>query len=421
VKLRIPFIAVLLALLSSCALFRPPEQDAGFATKSETQILFPEYLVSYGSGDTAVVHFRIPQNNLLFTRNPQDTAYTAYVEIRFRVMPALDGKVVNDSSTVSFSKVQQTGLSADWYGKFKVVIKEGYSGFLDLQLTDLSRQSTARNVLDIDRKNQNLRNRFMLCRLNDTIPLFRNFLLPGEKALLLGDGQTARLTVKYFRREFPLPPPPFSSVATRNFGYQADSLYEISGNRGIFEVSLPSRGFYYFQTDTALRSGFTLYRHADDFPYFSKAESMIPVLRFITTRQEYDELSYGTNKETALEDFWVRITGNSDRAKTVMSTYYGRAEQANKLFTCYTEGWRTDRGLIFLIFGQPNAVYRDPGTETWIYGEERSFKSLTFTFVKADNPYTANDYQLSRSELYKDEWYRGVDTWRQGRIYNDRP
>jgi GWxTD domain-containing protein len=416
----LPALLTGLLLLSSCALFRPPEQDAGFATRSEAQILFPEYVVSYMPGDTAVLHFRISQNNLLFTRNPEDTVYSAYAELRYRVMPSLDGKVVSDSSSISLRRAQKTGADSDWYGKIKLVVKQGFNGFLDLQFTDIIRKTSVRSVMQLDRRRSSGRDYYTLCRSMDSVPLFRNFLQPGEAALLKAPDGVEQVNVKYYRRDFPLPPPPFSTANAKSFSFLPDSSFRLSGQGGYFMVQLPARGFYQFQTDTAT-TGITLFRHADDFPYFSKVETMIPVLRFITTRQEYDELSYSANKEISMEDFWVRICGNSDRAKVVMSAYYGRAEQANRLFSSYTEGWRTDRGLVYVIFGQPNAVYRDPGTETWIYGEERSFKSLTFTFIRNDNPFTGNDYQLSRSELYKDEWYRGVDSWRQGRIYNDRP
>lgn len=418
---RAPFVTLLFAmLLSSCALFRSPEQDAGFASRTDAQVLFPEYLIEYFEGDTATLHFKISQSNLLFTRSQDDTVYHSYVELKFKVMPSLDGKVVHDSSTINLVRSQVKSGETDLYGKVKVIVKRGFTGFLDLQFTDEIRKSSVRSVMQIDRREGRERDHYLLCRLSDTIPLFRNFLQPGETVMLHAPREVERLSVKYFRREFPLPPPPFSSAGPKNFLYTPDSVYELRGSKGYFKVSLSNRGFFQFQSDTS-SSGITLYRHSEDFPYFTRPESMIPVLRFITTRQEYDELSYGSNKETSLEDFWVRICGNSDRAKEVMSSYYGRAEQANRLFSSYTEGWRTDRGLVFLIFGQPNAVYRDPGTETWIYGEERSFKSLTFTFVRSENPFSANDYQLSRSELYKDEWYRGVDSWRQGRVYNDRP
>jgi hypothetical protein len=54
-----------------------------------------------------------------------------------------------------------------------------------------------------------------------------------------------------------------------------------------------------------------------------------------------------------------------------------------------------------------------------VYGEDASYKSLSFVFVKVINPFSENDYQLNRSDMFKDEWYKSVDAWRQGRAYNE--
>ncbi len=80
---------------------------------------------------------------------------------------------------------------------------------------------------------------------------------------------------------------------------------------------------------------------------------------------------------------------------------------------------KTERGLIYTIFGQPNTLYKQENAETWVYGEDASYKSLSFVFVKVINPFSENDYQLNRSDMFKDEWYKSVDAWRQGRAYNE--
>ena len=46
-----------------------------------------------------------------------------------------------------------------------------------------------------------------------------------------------------------------------------------------------------------------------------------------------------------------------ERAKELIKNYYGRLQHANLFFTSYLEGWKTDRGMIFMIFGErTNAV-----------------------------------------------------------------
>jgi hypothetical protein len=82
------------------------------------------------------------------------------------------------------------------------------------------------------------------------------------------------------------------------------------------------------------------------------------------------------------------------------------------------EGWQTDRGMIYIIFGSPGTIYRSDESESWIYGTPNSTLALNFFFVKVKNPFTENDFTLTRSPSYESNWYRAVEIWRQGRAYN---
>jgi hypothetical protein len=97
----------------------------------------------------------------------------------------------------------------------------------------------------------------------------------------------------------------------------------------------------------------------------------------------------------------------------MIKLYYNRVMDANRFFTSYLEGWKTDRGIIYIIYGPPNVVYKGRNVEGWVYGEDKNMLSINFTFRKLDNPFTDNDYSLTRSPAYKDGWYIAVDNWRR--------
>ena len=127
-------------------------------------------------------------------------------------------------------------------------------------------------------------------------------------------------------------------------------------------------------------------------------------------------MSSAGDRRAAVERFWLDAAGSKDRARSAIRTYFERVENANRYFTSYVEGWRTDRGLVHIIFGSPNTIYRAPDTETWIYGEENNMMSLTFRFSKRDIPFTNNDLVLDRDPTFKGAWYRNVESWRNGRV-----
>ena len=116
-----------------------------------------------------------------------------------------------------------------------------------------------------------------------------------------------------------------------------------------------------------------------------------------------------------MEQFWTDAAGSRDRARDAIAGYYGRVESANRHFTSYTEGWKTDRGLVHIIFGTPTTIRKDGRSETWIYGDETNLMSLVFNFVRRDEPFSDNDL-VSRDPRLKSAWYRNVESWRNGRI-----
>ena len=154
-------------------------------------------------------------------------------------------------------------------------------------------------------------------------------------------------------------------------------------------------------------------------PRLGQAERLLRPLRYITTRNEFNEMMRNQSAKAALDDFWLASTPNKDRAKELIRKYYNRVHDANRFFTSYLEGWKTDRGMIYIVFGPPNIIYKSTNSESWVYGEENNPMSLTLNFIKVDNPFTYNDFRLNRSPIYKTNWYRSVESWRQGRILVD--
>src|ERR1035441_42797 len=194
-------------------------------------------------------------------------------------------------------------------------------------------------------------------------------------------------------------------------------MVDISNNN---YLNFPKQGFYQFQIDTgANREGFTIYRFTDDYPNVSVPQELIDPLRYINTRKEFEEFATNPNKKISLDKFWMGMGGNQERSRELIRKFYNRVINANTFFTSHIEGWKTDRGLIYIVFGVPNIVYKGDNSESWTYGESGSLLSINFNFERVNNPFTDNDYTLERAPLYETQWYRAVDVWRQGRIYSD--
>jgi GWxTD domain-containing protein len=377
------------------------------------------------SKDSSEIYFAINTSNLLYAKSMDKGLYEAHITISYKLLPDLDSKQIVDSGSVKVVDDRYSEGNFNLIGSFKIKNPLGQMGFVFLAVTDNNRSYTDNYILKIDKSSDQVRQNFLLLDSAAINPLFRNYVRSNETCALKMHAwkPSEKVLVRYYRRDFPLPPPPFSAGNNKPFVYAPDSVFSLRvGSDSLLRFKFSARGIYHFQNDTSLKDGFTIYKRDDEsFPKIVSVEQMIPMMRYLTTRQEFEDVLYAAHKKKAFDDFWLRNAGSNERARQLVRSYYTRAQFSNNNFSSHVEGWKSDRGLIFTVFGEPNAIYRDANSETWIYGEEKSYRSLTFSFVRVINPFSDNDYMLSRSEMFKDEWYKSVDTWRQGRVFNDKP
>ena len=419
------FLALILALLtiSACQTSNKiSNQNLSYSYRKNENILHPQFAIQHISSQVSLIHFSISTSELLYVRSGESKSFTARVALTYRLLNSYDAKQAIDTGSViivdkDFSEKFNLMIAKT---EFKAVYPNNY--VLEVIVQDLNRNISSKSILNVYKTSFQTAQNFLVTDTTYHQPIFRSVLKKDEVVDLKYTGgiKQEKLFVRYYNRQFPLPAPAFSTYTQKPFVYRADSVFTVPiDTSGAARISLPKLGFYHFQLDTTNKEGFTVYRFNEEFPYLSSPEQLVPMLRFITTRQEFDELMGQADKKKAVDAFWLKNGGNNERAKSILKTYYTRAQEANLYFTSYCEGWQTDRGLIYTIFGQPNTLYKQENTETWVYGEDASYKSLSFVFVKVINPFSENDYQLNRSDMFKDEWYKSVDAWRQGRAYNE--
>ena len=248
--------------------------------------------------------------------------------------------------------------------------------------------------------------------------LFRNYFYKNEElAIIYSQKPGAIVKGKNYQTVFPISPPPFSLESPTPFDF--DNYYDLEVNFENDTIHFQSDGsgiFHFGINDDKRYSGLTLFQYSDDFPEVNTTEEMLDPLRFLTSRKEFSKMRKYQDHKKAVDQFWLSTTSDPEKAKKLVQGFYNRVEAANYYYSSFKEGWKTDRGIIFIVFGPPSLVYRSLTGESWTYGEQSSYKSLTFTFTKVNNPFTNNDYVLQRSTVYKNSWYRAIDSWRQGKV-----
>ena len=154
----------------------------------------------------------------------------------------------------------------------------------------------------------------------------------------------------------------------------------------------------------------------DDFyPYFGDYSQLIEPLIFLSTNTEYEAMRGAEDPRDGFEEFVQNTISNNERvAKDFIKYYYRRIRKAGRLFTEDREGWKTDRGMIYLIFGDPLQVFRNEDNEMWVYAAGSGGR-LRFVFDKVVDGHLVK-YQLLRGSRFKEDWMTAVTQWRAGRI-----
>jgi GWxTD domain-containing protein len=224
-------------------------------------------------------------------------------------------------------------------------------------------------------------------------------------------GQTSPTVVAYYNDNFPAGAPAFSETQARvSKGMEHDSVFTITPGQ---PLSLSKKGLYLFQQDT-LSAEAVAFRVEDDYPRLGTIESLADPLIYICTKQEFDKIKAAKGDKKAFDRVILNITGEADRARTFMRSYFRRVELANQYFTSYKEGWKTDRGMIYIVFGLPEEVHKTADREVWTY-KNADFK-VTFSFAKSGTIFDPDNFVLIRDKKYQDTWYSVIDLWRNARF-----
>jgi GWxTD domain-containing protein len=224
-----------------------------------------------------------------------------------------------------------------------------------------------------------------------------------------GEGQSK--IISYYNDDFPAAVPAFSEgMGKVARSMKVDSTYSAPVNE---KIAFFEKGLYLVQKDTSDAEGFA-FRVEDDYPRFSRVESLADPLIYVCTKQEFDKIKAAKGDKKAFDRVILGITGNAERAKNFMRNYFKRVEWANYYFTSYKEGWKTDRGMIYILFGLPDELYKFSDREVWTF-KSANLKE-TFTFVKSSTIFDADNYVLIRQKKFQEVWYEKVDLWRNARF-----
>ncbi|MBN1632926.1 MAG: GWxTD domain-containing protein [Ignavibacteria bacterium] len=208
----------------------------------------------------------------------------------------------------------------------------------------------------------------------NTFPLSINYKILSENNTTLKEGN-------------------FSYVLSPGVNQRVDRLAPTDYSTGFFRLEFASNAY-----STIFTQKDFVYKWSDLPMNMKDLDNAINQMVYIATDNQMDSLRKAptqAEKEKRFLQFWKSIDPSPKTSKNeVMNEYYNRIKIAtDKFSTSYQEGWRTDMGMVFVIFGNPSSIERHPFDENSKPYEVWEYFDINKQFIFVD--YTGfGDYRL---------------------------
>ena len=247
----------------------------------------------------------------------------------------------------------------------------------------------------------------------NAVPFDQNYLTK-DQSILFKTSKGPTLFSFFYPSPFAVPFPP---METRLADVPKEVVVE---NRGDFLSNIPKtltdEGYYFFQSDSTAQTGLLLRTVHDAFPKVKDWNEMVEMTTYISTKKEHESLLLAQDKKKALDAYWLNLTRNEEAAKDLIRNYFKMVEFSNILFTDFKEGWKTDRGMVYIVMGPPQGVNFFEDREVWSYEGIDDTSKIRFTFTRVKTILSPHFYTLNRSRAYQPIWFKNISQWRSGRM-----
>lgn len=412
----IPFIALIAIIIAGCAPSnKMTYENLAYLYKNERgrpEIQFRPFNVD----DTITrMYFKTKLQDYLYVRNKPGEPFTARLKIHFELYDSFETNEIIDSASLIYTDTRHYRKDYDLIEYFNVRANHGDDYILVVDVEDLNRGNTYTSIHKIWKESYTGPH-YLLPVTPKGNPIFVNYFSPGQPFQLkcLRMKKQVQISMRHYSRSFAASLPPFKIEDEEKTDFKADSTcsFQLLNNQTKI-LTLDKPGFFQFTTDSSQQQGLTMHYYYDGYPAVNTSEQMAKALRYITKQEEYKKMLSYKEPKIAVDSFWLDIAGTPGRAMVLLKKYYHRIEKANQLFPSLKKGWKTDRGMMYTIFGLPDAIFRRDNYEQWVYGIPGSLEAKKFVFYRQDNPFDQNTFLLDRSPDYENLWFNAVEIWRR--------
>ena len=417
--------------LTSCYVSQTQEtdtKDLSYIYNPARNIFNPDVTLFNENESTTLLSISLRRNESYFSEANPSGAPVASLLLSVRLFDVTLGGSLADTASIRY-ELNRADIGDEYVFKVPLTAFDGKSYTTEIKIVDLVRQRTVHTFVDFDRTGPN-------CALNYRIrdhfsrQELYNYVVKRDQFINVQTSQPGidTLWLFYYRPVKAIPPPPSTVLPEVTVSDKPDAIIPLAYSDTL-PMMLPREGIYLLSTDSLVREGLTLFNFGADFPTMTSPETLIPPMAYIASKEEIDSMLSAEKPKLALDNFWLSRTNSIERSKELIRIYYNRTLFANFYFTSYKEGWLTDRGMVYIVYGPPDKVYKNYEGESWGYlkapvksswGERYSSSQdnyLWFNFKRQKNVFTGNDFVLNRAGTPVSYWDIAVSRWREGKVF----
>jgi len=384
--------------------------------------LHPDFTIFHENNNYSTLYIRAYPSELRFNETNEESEYRALLRVKYELL-GLDeaggeeGTVV-DSASVVYKLKEREERSPAFFASLSIPVNQGNRYLIKVETTDLNRGSMGLEYLYVDKTDPNSAQNFKVVSTFSGYPKFMRFFLTGERFnVQYRDRSVDSIYVDYFMLTNELPRPPITATSDYTMNYVADTSY-VFPMIDTVDYDLRLVGMYHVKVDKEQNEGLTLFNFGGTFPEVKTPKELMEPLFYLATLAEYKDLRTKANRKLGVDDFWLKVGKSVEKSRELIRIYYNRVIYSNLYFSSNKEGWKTDQGMIFILFGPPNRIQMRGSGESWYYYAKRKSKTVEYRFKREQDAFSDQNMIWQRttdSQMYLNE---AIRSWKSGKVYS---
>lgn len=198
-------------------------------------------------------------------------------------------------------------------------------------------------------------------------------------------------------------------------------------------IDMPEVGNYRFRVNLKEKNIVIETREVDfgikrkNYPYIITAHDLLESLHYLLNTNEKEKFRTINNQQILLDSiksFFNKEIKDTTKVNQVIREYISRVETANKLFSTYKEGWKTDMGMVYILFGAPLWANETYDYIHWSYKNDRYDPRWNYYFRqirRKSDVFPFRVYILDRSNpQFRYNEYLAIKEWLNGNVLNPK-